>query len=317
MLTDKLKRDMLLRTFSHKLYRPDRPPHVSHKDVEPDGRKQKKAIAALQEAGYIEAKESDGGYGDLVITPKVFDDLPLPVVDMPSLWTEQGKKEERHKKFSFLLIAPVFDHLRVPPEALKAILHHHDMFEWFVVNNNPVNYHTTFNEAEHLCGPFTLPEAQAKWKELTKDERLDDKWQIVVSSKVLRDYIANLRFEENYEYAYKRNLSWGLVSLGIITENESKLVQSGDDIDGISLVVGSAKRRMGNPDEWGDRVRDGITSVIDKIGDLSRVLAVYRKIELGVADYGGWEKFRTDYGTKLRAALLEKHDGKATTEEAA
>ena len=116
--------------------------------------------------------------------------------------------------------------------------------------------------------------------------------------KRVSDYLFDSALNENYAV----NLQWGLASLGILTEDEASFVTCGDP--GLSM----GRRGLAfskEPEKWEDTLSTIQGNLLSQLENLRKKMEVAHKMDVGIRNYGGWDKFLYDYREALAGALRE------------
>lgn len=288
---------------------------VTRRDIEADGRKQKKAVADLVSQGYIVHKESDDYY---IVTDLVLKLVQSEAADLIAVWDAKhhrhGKWDER-ENWPFVRVGE-YSLRELTVGQLKNVLDLSSEHHWYVVDSWPLDHSNPYNPKD-TDGPYMLEEAQAKLKERRagKDRYLE----ITVSNPALLHHVRCKEFEGRFNEFWPKCLPWGLSHFGILTKEESKLVHSGDDLAHGLLLLSHSIAGGNDPEQWEQAMEKGFEKCIENLGKLHERMRVIYKIKTGIVNYGGWDKFRADCREELRKALLkqEEADGEeAQTEEA-
>lgn len=297
---------ILLTTVFHKLLT-GRDQEIPDHKLEPDGRSRAKVIRELGKGGYvIPAKKGKGEDATYFATPKVWDDIPPEDFDLLALWQSMRKPNSRTITESpYVRLEPLFGQsgdITTPfkPSQLRLLLNHADEYDFWVLDGSLVYYHMT-PTTEKIVGPLKLDEVAKIYDKMLKNSR--GYWPSVhVSSERLREQVADIIFEEMVEENFPKHVGWGFASLGILDEEEAKLVSS----HGISSLMLHGLR-LGDdtttPDEWEGNFEKSVDLLIEQLGKIQERLAVARKIQKGIAEIGGWDKFRGDYRKNLVEAF--------------
>lgn len=288
---------------------PDTKPRINTALIEKDGRKLKAALRELVDAGYIEEADKPGDYRS--ITPKARGEIVGVEPDLVAIWKEKhidkdGRWDDR-KNWPFLRVGLYGGLIDLTVEQLEYVLRHHETYNWYVVNSWAMQ-HSNRLGTNDLRGVHTLPEARDynnRVRNLPTGERLSES-EIVVADTALEGFYANFVFDRRVNESFAKNLPWGLVTLGVVTEEEGELIRSGG-FGGGPLLLGSRQLGAGDePANWGTVLDGQIDRLVTELAGIPVRLAVLRKIDKGVAALGGWDKFRADMRAKLVEALRKQ-----------
>lgn len=289
--------------------------------LERDGRKQKKLLRELQEQGLADV---DGN--KVYPNERLLDDVAPETVAMFNIWQDCRKRMSDRSDTSARPWVRCSD---LSIRQLKTVIDDEEAFTFYVVDTAPYQYSMSRwtkeaeVEDEHLCywaGPFSLDEAQAHLAEVRSNNAGNKNWrrslEIVVSMPRLPYCVNGQLFDERIDGMLPLNLAWGLVKLGILTEDEA--YEPGQDEEkrrsritasslGSSMFMGHATSNLGeDPKQWGDMLSKGIGGCQRAIQDAAERLSLLTKVQVGIAAYGGWPKFLEDYRATLVEAVKEE-----------
>jgi hypothetical protein len=300
-------REMQIRYLMQMIYvgdRADKPPLISGSVLEKDRRSRTKIVTAAHKEGYLASDTptigKKGEHDDYyTITRKVIESLPASDQTLFGLWRGLHIRHDhwdQRETWAFLRVGR-YNTEEVPLGRMVDMIEEPHEYEWWVADTSPLTYRHTFNPDTHLAGPFTLPEARACFDK----KGTGDKYEIVVSKADMRAQVAEFVFDAHVDAAMPSCLGHGLFWFGILTEPEAELIVT--KAGGLLLSSPPEKVGVGEyPLAWGERLSKSLDTSVERMAQLAEKMRVIRKVEAGVAAYGGWDKFRTD----LRARVFEE-----------
>jgi hypothetical protein len=261
---------------------------------------------------FKDTKHIDGEESPYNIMPKVLGDLDAEEPNLIEIWDKvrnlQHGTWDNRMEYSFIRLGK-WQIQQMPIAQMKSCVAQHQQYLWYVIRTWNLEHNNRFTIENDLNGPFTLQEAQEKFDSLNTGIRSGDH-EIAVSNAALNQHVVEVMFNREVEHFFLKSLPWGLTEFGILTKEESKLIQCGGDMSGIHLFVGNGMANAGNdPAKWGDKLQEGLKKSAEALAELHQKIAILGKIESGVAAYGGWDKFRDDC-KKIVIEALRKRDAK-------
>jgi len=280
-MTTKAILSVLVRAWTYTLLRKQDPKvwaRVSADSLEGDGRKQPKALKALEAEGFIHQGEK--GW---LATSRAYDEMIAVKPDVCALLnTARDEWAVKQVHGAFL------DHLT--HEERKYIVEH--MSEYTLLES------VGMGDAR----PF----------DFTSDVVLFGRGDLIVSDDSFVQAKATRLREIRFERAYKANLAWGLTELGIIQEVDADVFKAaGDGPLGLgppSVVFGD------DPVKWGEQATRGVERMREQIAKATRYANVLASAEVKIAAFGGWPVVLEAYKAKLVQALEEQERKKAVNE---
>lgn len=114
------------------------------------------------------------------------------------------------------------------------------------------------------------------------------------------DFIQNkmkLKTKFHFERARKENLMWGLIKLGVITEDQKEILEKSSEAQ---LTAHGFKN---DPNRWSKDLEDQISKIGETIERQTKVLKALNQLDKKMYEYGGWDKFLSDYDNLLMAEM--------------
>lgn len=310
-------------------------PRLSLHSLDSDGRKQKRLARILTDSGWAEEIGETGNY-TLNVQPIVDTITPEEVHIIPQ-W-EDLRENASHAELQYdyvrlncfsvgqrkLLLERIEQ--QTPDQSDRILL--------YVMSAAPYRYTTCRHNEEAgdpekdeqgrvkrgeypWWGPFeNIADAQAALQRARREFSGMEGYEIVVSTVALEKHAEETFFNERIDGLFKQNLLWGLTQCGIATEDELyHPKQEGDEHrkprisvsldDGI--VLGFRGSSVGDkPVDWEANLAKSIERHQKQIEESQAAVKLLTKIQTGIATYGGWDKFKTDYRSKLEDAIRRK-----------
>jgi hypothetical protein len=279
--------------------------HAHPESLEGDGRKLKKTMRELVEAGYL----SQSGL-KYTVTNKLYEEIVPEPVDLIAIW-EHDRKDGWNKRREYPFVR--FDKLTHGQK--KTVLECAGHYQWFVCNHTPLQYDLSVLQptdmAEIINPDVGLADKVKAMVEVVKDALRKEKragnfpeTEIVLKIKGLTDYIDRTLAAEKFDALYRSNLKWALSSLDVLPSEEAKEIVSSEEPGWV--LGGGANSNLGtDPEKWGETLTERITSAKEAIERHTKRLAIMERIEQGVAKMGGWDAFREQYKAKLTEQLAK------------
>lgn len=107
----------------------------------------------------------------------------------------------------------------------------------------------------------------------------------------------NLQSKLLFEKARKENLMWGLIKLGIFTEEQKEILEKSSEAQ---LTAHGFKN---DPNSWNKDLENQIDKIGQSINRQTKVLEVLNRLDEKMYEYGGWDKFLSDYDNLLIAEV--------------
>jgi hypothetical protein len=271
-------------------------PLVSPSDLEPDGRKRGRAVREAIEAGLIEPAHlppNDSGYR---LTPGLYESIPAAPFDPIAYWDSQDDPARGDPLHPFIRIGR-FDP-RLPLSAIKGLLDD-PAVRWHLIDERASYYHREPGPAERI-GPLTAAEVPDRLARIGRPDR----WEAVATTAALEAHVARVKLRRDVDRAEREHLPWGLVTLGLLAEEDADRLPAG--LTPVRSSLGGG--RDDGPIEWAGRLRKGVESARAEINRLEAALSVLDRLGRAVAEYGGWDKFRADYRARLEEELTKGTD---------
>lgn len=318
-ISDKAMKAMQERYLLHAVYSgSEEAAQMHNRFLHDDGRTRRSVIAAGIKEGVLDPKLVKAE-DYVAITGKVLESIPDPDdFDLMNYWLNANAHEGRwdnRRTYRFLRIGwtELMSGMTLP--LLKFIYRNSSKFKWYLVDEDVLAYSRQFEEDKHQSQAYTLPEARAAWAERLKSGGRN-RYEIVVSNDALEAAVSEFLFNKRVQEVWPKILPYALVWFNILSKSEAETVKSGDDMGGLILFHGLSSSHAGNdPEKWGEKLEKGIDGCIEQLAEIQQRLLLLRKIQKGVAEYGGWDKFRADAMTRLVMELRkEKSDGEKTEE---
>lgn len=282
-------------------------PNKAHPEtLEPDGRKLKKTMRDLVEAGYL-SQTGD----EYTVTNKVWEEIETEPVDLITIW-EKDRKDGWNKRHAHPFVRFQF----LTDGQKKTVVECAGHYQWFVCNHVPLQYDVQTLQptdmAEVLNPDVGLPakvEAVRKGVEeqLKKEKRggYFPETEIVLKIAGLTSFIGMTLAGEKFEALYRSNLKWALSTLAVLPEEDAKEIVSSDEPGWV--LGGGANSNLGtDPEKWGDTLTERIQSAKEAIARNQTRLAIMEVVAANVEKMGGWDTFREQYKVKLAEELAKK-----------
>lgn len=294
-------------------------PNLDLGRVENDGRKLPKLVRQMMNDELIEESDTDEALkkGRVTPTAKLWQFLPTQTVNLLDRWNQRARDLDRPP-------LPYFDITKFSGPELKYIVDHlgTNQYQWYVVDANGLEHPDWLrkeagfiDDRNKYCweGPFSFQAAQIRRKEVMQASSRSLFWaSLAISSEPLQKHIEIKLREHKIEALFKINLGWGLTKLGILTEEESKVIRSALSKGSFVLGLGRESLQFSDePEKWEAQLTTGIDHSVEILAELQKKLALQIKLDRGIRAYGGWAKFTADY----RAALIQAVETEGTEEE--
>lgn len=262
---------------------------------ESDGRKQRKVLREFEEAGWIAALPKDK-YG---ATPKIYQLTEQKEPDLLALWEDSLRSWNRHS-YPFVRWNPL------SAENKKWVIEHQDAYTYWLTYENMARGHE-LQEGE-LVGPIAfadipsaLEKARADYNE--KHGYRYASFELLIQTPQMKEECEKRVLGKKIEEAYRRNLKWGLVKLGVLTEEQGEHIKADDTPDFCNPYGNFGE----NPAKWDD---DAVTMRVDallKTIDVARErLAVLIRMQAEIRRMGGWDVFKQKYRDAVAEAINKK-----------
>lgn len=306
-MRNSVKSHLLWITMGSKLYGSSTRLH-SLDYIESDGRKQKKALRELVEAGYL-SQTGD----EFHVTEKCWDEVQVENVDLISIW-EKDRKFGWNKRHKY----PFVRWRLLSFEQQKSVLECDAQYQWYICNHLPLQYDRPMQDGD-LAGPMPhkdnhfsekINELDRQVKTRLEQEKRGGHFpetEIVLKTDGLTKHVEKVLGEERFISLYQTNLKWGLVQLGLANDDEAKEFVTSDESGwGLRAWLGS---NLGlQPEKWGDVLTKNIADAKEGIDQIKHRLAIMEKIAANIDAMGGWDVFREQYKEKLIEELAKKTD---------
>ncbi len=231
-------------------------------ELEPDGRKRGRAISELCANGYLNMVD-----GRVQVTAKAFNEVKGSKPDFTK--TFENRPREAPSGFQF-------EDLHI--EAQKYIFDNKGDYQFF--------YESTYSDRTQIPTEFGSTPNYEKVRShrlMVKDAAFD---------------LARQKYVDDAEFtrARKSNLTWGLVTLGLLAESDIEVVKVKDS----PLSSGGFKT---DPASWGTDLDSELERVQKRIEESTQRQKILLGVKSKVAEYGGWDKFLTEYDALLATEL--------------
>lgn len=291
---------------------------VTAKELESDGRSQKKAVNEAVEEGYL--LNEPNANGEYPVTDKVYDEIDPVQLNLIEIWERQRERWNRNKNLPYVRIGSYNPGYITTPE-FKALVKRAgeptSTVEFYVARNRILDYDVKPGEGD-IEGPYPLSKIGAEWhRKMMEQSTLPRDVEILVSTPVLREVVATLMFDENIERLYPQHLAWGLAKLNILDDDEADLIKSSESVFGFPGLIGGSSNFGNKPDEWSANAEAAVTNAVEAMAKLQRKLAVLWKLQLNMAKFSGWDKFLIAYKSVLIQTVrkqMEDKDGEGAGE---
>lgn len=306
-MTDGVLSQLLRTTLNNKLYGSSTKLH-SPNYIESDGRKQKKALRELVEAGYL-SQTGD----EFHVTNKCWDELQTEGVDLIAIW-ERDRKEGWNRRRNY----PFVRWQMLTWGQKKTVLECAGHYQWHVCNHVPLQYDSPMQDGD-MAGPVVdadtnlsvkLNDLEETVKARLKQEKRGGHFpetEIVLKIDGLTKHVEKVLGDERFVTLYQTNLKWALSTLGVATADDAKEIVTSDEPGWV--LGGGANSNLGtDPEKWGEVLTEKIANAKEGIERIKRRLAIMEGIAAGVEAMGGWEVFREQYKVKLTEELAKKTD---------
>jgi hypothetical protein len=305
-MTDGVLSHLLRITLNNKLYG-NSTKLGSPNYIESDGRKQKKALRELVEAGYL-SQTGD----EYHVTNKCWEELQTESVDLIAIWNrDRSEGWNRRRNYPFIRWQLLSWGQK------KTVLMCAGHYEWHVCNHVPLQYDTPMQDGD-MAGPLVEADTNLSEKLNVLEEQVRVRLkqekrgghfpeiEIVLKIDGLTAHVEKVLSDERFVQLYKTNLKWGLSKVGVVSEDDAKEIVTSDE-PGWVLGGGGNSNLGTDPDKWGDMLKERIQNAKEGIERIKRRLAIMEQIEAGVEAKGGWEAFREQYKAKLAEELEKKN----------
>lgn len=300
-------------------------PKIAEKYLESDGRRKNRIINEAVNAGILIPTNEKSDYGAVFrISAEVIASVVPVDFTLFDLWADLRNKYPHHEAYERPWIGVEGLSVEIQCALLKR-----DNIDWFVVSRVPYEYHGSFADApetiltdgrpsethnKYWSGPFgTFDEAIQKRKPILVAT-------IAVSSKELRQKVADFYAERKIQWAFANNLLWGLVDVALVPKDvvydaDGKPTVNAQLDEGQSLIFAS------NPNPPSDRkgvswevnLAKSVERLKSRIAKAEGQLEKLRVIEARVHSFGGWPAFMDAMEQRLRGEILNEPGATPTT----
>lgn len=249
-------------------------PYVSASSIEEDGRKRVKALKEAISEGFLTVTERSSG-AVYFATSKAYDATEATKPDLTTVVTLGAKRKWDIERTHGL----PFDSLTIGER--KFIVEHRADY--------------TFLESVGMgdVRPYDF--------DVQKSYGRGD---IIVQDEAFRKVKAEALYDARFEQAYKTNLAWGLVQLGIIAPVDADVFKARDEdafaFSAASFVFGS------EPEKWSDDAGRGVITLREQIAKATRAANVLIEAQMKIQLFGGWAAVLTAYKAKITEALAKE-----------
>jgi hypothetical protein len=284
--------------FNNKVY--GYPNKVAPNYIESDGRKQKRALRDLVEAGYLSQTGEE-----FTATDKLFNEIAPEPVNLNDLWQQSRGRWNGRRQYDFVRWTSLTDGQK------RTVLECAGHYQWYVCN--VCNFDAPLQDGD-LHGPVDNPDSnlgtkikalvEAGTKVLKEQKRggYFPELEVVLKMPGLTAHVEKTLADEKFEALYRGNLKWALAQLNIASSDDAGEIVTADEPDWV--LGGSANSNLGtDPEKWGDVLNEKIANVAAGIARMQRRLAIMESIRENVNQMGGWDAFREQYKAKLKEEL--------------
>ena len=293
----------------------DSEPTITDKTLESDGRKRNRIVKDAVNAGLLMPTNEKSSYGVLLrITPEVISSVELVDFTLFDLWSDLREKNPHREAYE----RPWVRVEGLSVENQCSLLKRDDI-DWFVVSRAPYEFHGRFADAPETiltdarpseahsrfwAGPFSkIDEAIERRKTI-----LDG--GIAVSSKELRQKVADFFAERKIQWAFANNLLWGLVDVALVPKDlvydaDGKPTVNAQLDEGQSLIFASNPNPPSDRKAvtWKENLAKSVERLKSRIAEAEEQLDKLRQIEARMHSFGGWAAFMDAMENRLRIEL--------------
>jgi hypothetical protein len=303
-MTDGVQTILLRTTMNNKVYGGSTKLH-SPNYIESDGRKQRKALREMVEAGYL--SQTGDEYS---VTNKAWDELATEGVNLIDIW-EKDRTDGWNKRRQYPFVR--FQNLTWGQK--KTVLECAGHYEWYVCNHIPLQYDTPLHPTD-MVGPVVDADTNLSVKINDLSEQVTTRLkaekrgghfpevEIVLKIAGLTEYVTRVLSDEKFAALYQQNLKWALTKLGVASSDDAKEIVTSDE-PGWVLGGGGNSNLGTDPAKWGDVLKERIANAREGIARIQRRLAIMEGIDAGVTAMGGWDVFNEQYRAKLVEELAK------------
>lgn len=232
-------------------------------ELEPDGRKRGRAISELCANGYLNMVD-----GKVQVTIKAFNEVKGSKPDFTKIFDNNPREAPSGFQFEDLHI-----------EAQKYIFDNKGDYQFF--------YESVYSDKSQIPAEFGVVPSPMPMRHnlMVKDQAFD---------------AARKKYVDNQEFTKlrKTNLSWGLVTLGLLAEADAEVIKNGVG-GGLTMYKGFST----DPNGWSAELDAELERTQKRIEDQTRRQAVLSGVKAKMAEYGGWDKFLSEYDQAILAEL--------------
>ncbi len=297
-------------------------PKIAEKYLVTDGRRKNRIINDAVSAGILVPTNEKSEYGAIFrISAEVISSVTP--VDFPlfDLWSDLRNKNPHREAYE----RPWIGVEGLSVENQCSLLKRNDI-DWFVVSRVPYEYNGSFADSpetlltdarpseahnRYWAGPFT-----------TFDEAIQRRKPILVatiavSSKELREKVADFFAERKFQWAFANNLFWGLVDVASVP-NDLLFNAEGKPTLDTQLDEGHAFRFESNPNPpssrhevaWESNLAKSIERLKLQISNAEKQLEKLRLIAARIQSARGWGSFMDAMEQRLRMQLPKEMERK-------
>ncbi|MEI8020022.1 MAG: hypothetical protein WCH39_17595 [Schlesneria sp.] len=300
-------------------------PTITDKTLESDGRKRNRIVKDAVDGGLLLATDEKSSYGVVLrITPEVLSSVEPVDFSLFELWGDLQEKNPHREAYE----RPWIRVEGLSVENQCSLLRRNDI-DWFVVSRAPYEYLGSFADApetiltdarrseahnRYWAGPFSMIAHAIERRKTILDAT------IAVSSKELRQIVADFYAEQKIQRAFANNLLWGLVDVANVP-NDLLFNSDGKPTLDTQLDEGHSLRFASNPSQpssrqevtWESNLAKSIERLKSRITNAEEQLERLRLIESRIQSTGGWCAFMDAMEQRLRTELSKEPDIKKST----
>ena len=257
-------------------------PVIANYMLESDGRRLRRVLRELREAGYItEAPDNNQS----LVTSKAYDELEAEPCDLCVAWNESTERKDSGALGKFDAVR--FDSLPIGQRKCltELALNQGDVEVRMVC----VRCFGATSPSYEVVVPGVRDSFVAAWNSVGFNSVF-----VYFTNGELKAHATDSLRGSRVNTLVANNLSWGVQEIVGVSKEDAKLVEGRD---GMQLVGGP--RFSKDPEKWEEELATAKRSVAECIKSLQEDAEALERIDQAFKQYGGWTKFHSEYRERL------------------
>ena len=275
---------------------------INESDFDRDGRKCGRIAREFLKDGYVSPLPGTR----YKVTSKAWDDITSTIVDnLSDLYERQKHMYYRlyDNKLPFVVLtSSTTNHSFVKPNAIKGHIEEHN--EFYLIPNRLLNYGDP--TLSSFKGPYKFDELP-----MAHADADPEVFAVCISCDGLKEYVGDNAFEKEMQKRFPKSLHQFLEDAGIFNKHRAEEFRKAFDTTGEGFFGSQAWDSESN---WPAQIDKQVDVALNKIREAEFELRILLEVKAGIAKYGGWDVFVSDYKEKF-SELLREHLEKSKNEE--